>query len=253
VTADRKHQLAQRIARISEATRFILVASLLAACSALQANTPAIPQTGQSLPPAIGIDDQEIQSGSVTARIVVSDRPAWIVIYADQNGSPGQVLGHAAVQPGINRDVAVPINEVAASEQMYAGLNSDLGSPGEFELPGADQPVETDAGPVLRTFHLLAGSSANLGELPTSVTVTMSGDVFDPQVVTIAVGGQVQWVNDSSEEHTVTAEDHSFLSGSLPPGASYETEVDQPGRYPYYCEDFGGPGGRGMSGVIVVR
>lgn len=60
------------------------------------------------------------------------------------------------------------------------------------------------------------------------------------------------WINRDGEPHTVTAEDLFFHSENLEPGDRFEFTFTRPGRYPYYCEFKGGPGGRGMAGVVVV-
>jgi plastocyanin len=35
-------------------------------------------------------------------------------------------------------------------------------------------------------------------------------------------------------------------------GQLFSFTFDEPGTYPYYCDNHGGPGGEGMSGVIIV-
>jgi plastocyanin len=88
-----------------------------------------------------------------------------------------------------------------------------------------------------------------------STTINMNPDTFARTEVHIAPGQTVVWNdpnNPDSQTHTVTADDGSFDSGDVNPGDQYTMEFDTPGSYPFYCQYHGGPGGEGMSGVIVV-
>ena len=88
-----------------------------------------------------------------------------------------------------------------------------------------------------------------------TTTVNMNSDSFDRTEVHVAPGQTVIWNNPNnpdSQTHTVTADDGSFDSGDVNTGTQYTMEFDTPGTYPYYCQYHGGPGGEGMSGVIVV-
>jgi plastocyanin len=85
-----------------------------------------------------------------------------------------------------------------------------------------------------------------------AATVNMNDDTFDKTEVDISAGQSVVWNNGNAKTHTVTADDNSFDSGDLNTGDQYSMEFDTPGTYPYYCSYHGGPGGDGMSGVIVV-
>ncbi len=85
------------------------------------------------------------------------------------------------------------------------------------------------------------------------ITVEMRNIAFNPRTITITPGTTVVWVNQDPVAHTVTADDGSFDSGLIQPGGSYQRTFQQPGTYPYYCRPHGGPGGQGMSGVIVVQ
>lgn len=84
------------------------------------------------------------------------------------------------------------------------------------------------------------------------VTVEMRDIAFNPRMVTVPPGTTVVWVNRDPFDHTVTADDGSFNSGLIPPGGTFRVTFQRPGRYPYYCIPHGGPGGVGMSGVVVV-
>lgn len=85
-----------------------------------------------------------------------------------------------------------------------------------------------------------------------SADVSMKSFSFVPATLTISAGTTVTWTNDDPFNHTVTADDGSFNSGVVAPGDSFSFTFDTPGNYLYYCSIHGGPGGIGMSGMVIV-
>lgn len=94
-------------------------------------------------------------------------------------------------------------------------------------------------------------------------TVVLKGSKFLPPKIEVTSGEAVVWRNDdSSESHTVTADDGSFESNPLcgtyrgdclDSGETFSWRFTRAGEYRYYCRLHGGPGGTGMSGTVVVR
>jgi plastocyanin len=76
-------------------------------------------------------------------------------------------------------------------------------------------------------------------------------NAFDAAIVRIQPGQSIEWPNDGNSPHTVTADDGSFDSGNLTPGATFTSAFDQPGVFAYHCTYHGAPG-VGMAGVVVV-
>ncbi len=85
-----------------------------------------------------------------------------------------------------------------------------------------------------------------------TASVDIRNFVFATPELHVAPGTTVTWTNLDQLQHTVTADDGSFDSGFLDPGASFSFTFAQPGRYQYYCQPHGGPGMTGMSAVVVV-
>lgn len=83
--------------------------------------------------------------------------------------------------------------------------------------------------------------------------VNITDSAFQPRELTIPAGATVVWQHTGNFPHTVTADDGTFNSGTLQNGDTFRRTFGEPGRYPYYCEIHGGPGGSGMAGVIVVE
>lgn len=94
-------------------------------------------------------------------------------------------------------------------------------------------------------------TSTGLTVLMTDNSMQMNG-AFTPRELHITAGQTVTWVNKGHMHHSVTADDDSFNSGFVKPGASYSHTFLQPGRYPYHCVLHGSEGGTGMAGVIIV-
>ena len=99
-----------------------------------------------------------------------------------------------------------------------------------------------------------------------SVVIKMGDEppMFEPATVTIKVGETVEWLNDGSAVHSVTADPDdatdahdvalpkgatSFDSGFMPPGTMFDHTFMVPGTYHYVCIPHEKAG---MVGTIVV-
>jgi plastocyanin len=58
---------------------------------------------------------------------------------------------------------------------------------------------------------------------------------YDNQNLSVAAGQTVIWTNTGAQVHNIVADDNSFDSGSLDPGATFGFEFDTPGVYTYHC------------------
>jgi plastocyanin len=88
--------------------------------------------------------------------------------------------------------------------------------------------VESDNG----TVHA-AGSGTPINY---TARVTIQNSAFTPSEVTAMVGGSIQWLNSDETVHTVTADDGSFDSGDLQPGATFGVTFNTAGPHPYHCK-----------------
>lgn len=100
--------------------------------------------------------------------------PGWLVIHADQGGSPGDILGHAPLDAGTTNNVTVMLSApVADGATLYAMLHADSGTIGTFEA--GDAPVTDDQGNVIApafTASVPAGTPA----VRVTITATDSSD-----------------------------------------------------------------------------
>lgn len=68
-------------------------------------------------------------------------------------------------------------------------------------------------------------------------TVEIKGFAYSPADLTVARGTAVEFPNEDSSPHTVTAKSSgAFDSGTIQPGKSAELTFDEPGTFAYYCQ-----------------
>lgn len=81
---------------------------------------------------------------------------------------------------------------------------------------------------------------------PTAVDIRFAA--FGPSPLDVLPGETVTWENVSERTHTVTADDGTFASDQLPPGATFARRFDALGPAPYHCSIHAG-----MTGEVDVR
>ncbi len=114
-------------------------------------------QTMSTSNPSVMAFDQRSDNDTVLVERVVSPGPGWLVIHADNHGTPGPDLGWAALKPGVNWNVRVRIDPAKATQYLWAMLHSDLGVVGKYEYPGPDVPVVIAGKVVMKEFERSAG------------------------------------------------------------------------------------------------
>ena len=71
---------------------------------------------------------------------------------------------------------------------------------------------------------------------------------FTQDRIEIAAGTTIRWTNNDQLQHSVTANDGSWDSGLINPGATWSHTFTQPGEYAFHCTPH-----PFMKGVVVVR
>lgn len=117
-------------------------------------STATIPPSPTATMPAIAVADQIItDEGNIIIASVVSNEPGWVVVYQWQNGDLGEILGHTAVDMGLNNDLIVVVDPVLATPTLAAILHVDQGEPESFEFPdGPDIPLLYESAQIATTF-----------------------------------------------------------------------------------------------------
>jgi plastocyanin len=162
---------------------------------------------------------------------------------ADQfgNGVPGIDVGWVAT------GATVSAATVATDATGISSVSVSLG--------GTAGPITITA-----TASGLTGSPlafpATATSAPTTASVNVVNNRFDPSAITVAAGTTVTWTWSSTALNHNVAPDGTMPTRSGNPTnapASYQFRFDTPGTYRYHCEVHGAPGGIGMSGTVVVQ
>jgi len=77
--------------------------------------------------------------------------------------------------------------------------------------------------------------------------VSIPGKAFAPGRMQVLIGDTVVWRNGDATNHTATANDDSFDSGYIAPGATFSLVFSKAGQYAYHCTIH-----RFMHGLIIV-
>ena len=98
----------------------------------------------------------------------------------------------------------------------------------------------------------LSGGTAAAQQAAVPVTVAIQVLQFVPPDITVPVGTRVAWVNDGGR-HQIVADNGAFKSQQLTTTQQkFVYQFRRPGGFPYHCHFHGGPGGKGMAGVVTV-
>jgi len=79
------------------------------------------------------------------------------------------------------------------------------------------------------------GSSNNGGGNSNGNSVSIQGFAFSVSSLSVKTGTTVKWTNNDATAHTVTADDGSFDSGNIAPGASFSHTFSAAGTIAYHC------------------
>lgn len=93
---------------------------------------------------------------------------------------------------------------------------------------------------VRRSMVLATLAGVALGALPSIAmaadhAVAISGFAFAPETVTVSVGDTVTWSNSDAANHTATADDGSFDTGTISSGSTKSVTFSAAGTFAYHC------------------
>jgi predicted lipoprotein with Yx(FWY)xxD motif len=148
-------------------------------------------QPEDTFSPFITVLDQVIVNNSVTVDEVYSNGPGWLVIFADNDGRPGTILGHTAVKDRDNRDVIVTIDPSKATTVLYSLLLNDQGIARAFEYPGPDKVVISNNAIILKSFDILKSITSSVPALQVSDQSISGGRIIISSVISQGPGWAV--------------------------------------------------------------
>ncbi len=135
------------------------------------------------------VADQTLNNRTLTIARVIAPQDSWIVIYEDDDGAPGAVIGHAQALQGERLDARVTLErDPVDGETLYAWLHEDTGASGTFEFDGAnglDLPLRhADDAPIGSSFEIIFSALIlPVVEVFTSYTVSTLNQVAVARVV----------------------------------------------------------------------
>ena len=91
-----------------------------------------------TLPPDLHVYNQPVVNGQFVVSRAVTPEPAWLVVYLEEEGQPGLIIGSAFLEAGINENVIVTIGETAVTDRLFLQLHQDTATLGEFDYPRSD-------------------------------------------------------------------------------------------------------------------
>lgn len=100
-------------------------------------------------------------------------------------------------------------------------------------------------------FYACSKSSSgygNTGGTSSGNSVSIKNFSFSAATVTVASGTTVTWTNNDAVTHTVTADDGSFDSGNIAPGAAFSHKFSTVATVKYHCSIH-----TMMTGSVVVN
>jgi len=102
---------------------------------------PVVAEFRATYPPDVLVLDQPVVDGTITVERVISNGPGWLVVYQDEGGSPGLIIGSAPLADGLNERVVVPVREAGVTDQLFIFLHEDTEPGGGFNFPAADPQI----------------------------------------------------------------------------------------------------------------
>ena len=157
------------------------------------------------------------------------------------------------VADGLMLPVAMEIGPDGAFYVATPAIGANGGEGMIMRLGGTGAGVAGDCAPIPETLASAPAASpvAEAPEAPDAPAETIAVEIvnfaFAPQTLEIAAGTTVTFVNNDTSPHTATADDGSFDTGAIDPGASAEATFDTPGTYTYICSFH-----PNMTGTIIV-
>ncbi len=154
---------------------FFLIVVILVAAIFVTGPTPAVPVSEESTEPeptryatfegmldlggnAVYVENQMSGSSSVLVGFVVLSAPGYVVIYNDDSGVPGSVIGESTLLQTGGEHLTVSLDEPLVEDQVYyAMLYQDDGDE-QFREDADTQAVDSEQSVILMTF--LATSEA---------------------------------------------------------------------------------------------
>lgn len=158
---------------------FLIVAVLVAAILATGPDSPTSTQTQTDAPEptryatfeemlelgdnAIYVENQTSGSSSVIVGFAVLSAPGFIVVYEDDGGVPGSVIGESDLLESGGEHLVVLLHESLAEDQVYYAMLYHDDGDGRFRADGDSQVTDSEQSVILMSFLASAESEPESG------------------------------------------------------------------------------------------
>lgn len=196
----------------------------------------------ETAPASVIAEDQTSDGTGIVVKSVDLPAAGFIAVHADNDGSPGAVIGHSDLLPaGTSTDVSVvldtPINDGSV---LWPMAHIDMDEDGEYTFVPPDNAIDvpglTADGDVAMVPVKVDVSDESSAPTAAGSEISIKNFAFGPADITISVGETVRWTNDEdSIGHTTTSDDGIWNSGMLNPGDTFEQTFTEPGTFTYFC------------------
>jgi hypothetical protein len=131
-------------------------------------------------PPDVHVVNQPVVDGNVLVERAVSYGSGWLVVYFDDEGQIGNIIGQAPLENGINEQIVVPVVASAVTPLLHVLLHQDTDESGEFQFPLAD-PMVTHQGIVPHPIAFRTDAGNYL--ITRDQSISQEGEIIIPLIV----------------------------------------------------------------------
>ena len=159
---------------------FFLIVVILVAAIFVTGPTPTVPVSEESTEPeptryatfegmldlggnAVYVENQMSGSSSILVGFVVLSAPGYVVIYNDDSGVPGEVIGESILLQTGGEHLTVALDEPLVEDQVYYAMLYQDDGDGQFREDADTQAVDSEQSVILMTFLATPEAQPELG------------------------------------------------------------------------------------------
>ena len=165
----------------------VAVALVAAACSSTEDTTTTVaaqaPPTG---PSSVTFEDQDSDGTSIVVAAVTLPADGFIAVHADNNGSPGAVIGHSdLLSAGDSTDVTVTLDEpITESTTLWPMAHIDIDRDGQYTFEPPDNAIDVPGTTADGSIAVVAGA---VNVLPATAPAALAAEEQDSDGTSIVI------------------------------------------------------------------
>jgi hypothetical protein len=102
---------------------------------------PVVVSFDVDLPADVFVLNQPVIDGKIVVERATSQGPGWLVVYRDDEGLTGNIIGFSPLEDGDNQQIEVELLTSEVSAVLHIIIHEDDGTIGEFDFPAGDGPM----------------------------------------------------------------------------------------------------------------